>query len=38
MNEWTVIAILFSFVVLAAGIGALCDKPEPKAGDRGRKP
>lgn len=40
MNEWTVIAVLFTLVIAAAGLGALCDKLDIKRTGRpsGRKP
>jgi len=38
MNEWVVIAVLFSLVIAAAGLGALCDRLDIQRPSRGRKP
>ena len=38
VNEWTVIAILFSLAVLAAGLGTLCDSLDTRNGELRRKP
>lgn len=37
MNEWIVIAVLFSLAITAAGLGTLCDRLDPQRGGRGRK-
>lgn len=37
MNEWTVIAILFGLVILAAGLGTMCDRLDARKGELGRK-
>lgn len=37
MNEWTAIAIVFGVILLAAGLGALCDRLDTQGRVRGRK-
>ena len=38
MNEWIVIAVLFSLVITAAGLGTLCDRLDTQRHAQGRKP
>lgn len=38
MNEWIVIAILFSLVITAAGLGTLCDRLDTQRNASRRKP